>query len=91
MVIVELFKIKYKNQRLIILIYLPLAIIVPHYLGGMPVEIITKADLEEFRVKLLENIKGLLGGKPDEQKKCSNINTSFIFNETIAYISLLMK
>jgi hypothetical protein len=35
----------------------------------MPIEIITKADLEEFRLKLLEDIKTLMGGQPVEQKK----------------------
>jgi hypothetical protein len=35
----------------------------------MAVEIITKQDLEEFRVKLLEDIKQLLGGQPNEPKK----------------------
>ena len=35
----------------------------------MAVEIITKADLEEFRLKLLEDIKTLLGGQHDEPKK----------------------
>ena len=35
----------------------------------MLVEIITKADLEEFRLKLLEDIKVLIGGQPAEPKK----------------------
>jgi len=35
----------------------------------MPAEIITKQNLEEFRVKLLEDIKGLLGAQTVEPKK----------------------
>lgn len=35
----------------------------------MQVDIITKADLEEFRLRLLEDIKILIGGQPTEQKK----------------------
>jgi len=35
----------------------------------MAVQIITKDDLEEFREKLLQDIKGLLGKRPEEPKK----------------------
>jgi len=35
----------------------------------MPVEIITKQDLEDFRIKLLQDIKELLSGKTEEPKK----------------------
>ena len=35
----------------------------------MQIDIITKADLEEFRIKLLQDVKDLLGGQPQEQKK----------------------
>ncbi len=35
----------------------------------MATEIITKEDLNEFRVKLLEDISDLLGKSPDEPKK----------------------
>jgi hypothetical protein len=48
--------------------YLPPYTLIPSYLSAMPIEIITKADLEEFRLKLLEDIK-LIGGQPAEPKK----------------------
>jgi hypothetical protein len=35
----------------------------------MAAEIITKEDLELFREKLLQDIKGLLGGRVDESRK----------------------
>jgi hypothetical protein len=35
----------------------------------MLLDIITKADLEEFRLKLLEDIKALMGGQPAGQMK----------------------
>lgn len=35
----------------------------------MAAEIITREDLELFREKLLQDIKGLLGGRADEPKK----------------------
>lgn len=49
--------------------YLPPTTTIPPYLSAMPVEIITKADLEEFRLKLFEDIKVLMGGQSAEQKK----------------------
>lgn len=36
---------------------------------AMAAEIITKEDLELFREKLLQDIKGLLAGRKDEPKK----------------------
>jgi hypothetical protein len=35
----------------------------------MQINIITKEDLEQFRLELLADIKALLGGLPQEQKK----------------------
>ena len=35
----------------------------------MSAQIITKEDLDEFREKLLDDIKGLLGAKTEEPKK----------------------
>jgi len=35
----------------------------------MEVQIITKEDLEQFGEKLLQDIKGLLGKRPEEPKK----------------------
>ncbi|HEY4198914.1 MAG TPA: helix-turn-helix domain-containing protein [Mucilaginibacter sp.] len=35
----------------------------------MPIEIITNDDLEQFRIKLLEDIKQLFGSRQDDTKK----------------------
>ncbi|MDB5134369.1 MAG: hypothetical protein JWP37_972, partial [Mucilaginibacter sp.] len=35
----------------------------------MAIEIITKDDLEQFRVKLLEDLREMIGTKPEESKK----------------------
>jgi hypothetical protein len=49
--------------------HLPPPMLIHTYLSAMLVDLITKADLEEFRLKLLEDIKTLMSGQPAEQKK----------------------
>jgi len=60
----------HSNQKVFYFFSLPTTMaIYPALSCRMPVEIITKQDLEDFRIKLLQDIKELLSGKTEEPKK----------------------